>query len=81
MSTRMNFLSTTMESFPVGAPLLKDLYRTYLSIIATTDMTVTLSGGEPFPIFAGQFWSPWPVPSNDMTFTGTGVIITDSAAP
>lgn len=56
----------------------RDKDRRYLSVLATTDVTVTLSEGEPFTIEAGNSWSPIPAPINDINFTGSGVLTADS---
>ena len=56
----------------------RDKDRRYLSVLAITEVTVTLSDGEPFTVAAGSSWNPIPAPINDMTFTGTGVLTVDS---
>ncbi len=56
----------------------RDKDRRYLSVLAITDVTVTLSNGEPFTVVAGSSWAPIPAPINDMDFTGSGVLTVDS---
>jgi hypothetical protein len=61
----------------VETSLPQDHHRTYLAIQAAgAAVTVTLSGGTPFTIPDGSWWGPQPAPMNDMTFTGTGTVIT-----
>ena len=68
------FLGVNMTASPL-ADLAFDKDRRYLAVVATADVTVTLSGGEPFIIVAGSVWSPVPAPINDMTLVGTGTMI------
>ncbi len=72
MST--SFTSANMVSTPL-MNLEVDKNRRYLAVVATADVTVTLSGGEPFVVVAGTVWSPIPCPINDMTLSGTGTLI------
>ena len=65
---------TNMTAIPLG-DIPRDKHRTYLSVFATTDVTVTISGGTPFTILADTQWGPQPAPMNDIEFSGTGTII------
>ena len=49
--------------------------RRYLAVVAIVDVTVTISGGEPFILVAGSVWSPIPAPINDIVLAGTGTMI------
>ena len=69
-----SFLGCNMHSTALIA-LPTDKHRRYLAVVATTTVTVTLSGGEPFTVAAGSVWSPIPAPINDIAFTGTGTLI------
>ena len=62
----------------VATPLMnlqRDKARAYLSLVPTSPVVVTISGGEPFTLEVGQVWGPIPAPINDITFTGTGTLI------
>lgn len=65
---------TNMTAIPLGN-IPRDKHRTYLSVFATTDVTVTISGGAPFTILADTQWGPQPAPMNDIEMSGTGTII------
>ena len=65
---------TNMRAIPLGS-LEFDKHRTYLSVFASTDVTVTISGGTDFIIPADTQWGPQPAPMNDIEFSGTGTII------
>ena len=69
-----SFLGCNMHSTAL-ANIPQDKHRKYLAVVASTEVTVTLSSGEPFTIAAGSVWSPIPAPINDITFTGTGTLI------
>jgi len=69
--------ATNMQSVPL-IDLGRDKHRGYLVVLAITDVTVTLSNGEPFTIAAGSSWAPIPAPINDMDFTGSGILTVDS---
>jgi hypothetical protein len=64
------------QDIAVVTSLPQDHHRTYLAIQAAGDVVVTLSGGTPFTVVGGSWWGPQPAPMNDMTFTGTGTLIT-----
>ena len=65
---------TNMTAIPLGN-IPRDKHRTYLSVFATTDVTVIISDGAPFTILADTQWGPQPAPMNDINFSGTGTII------
>ena len=67
--TQCNMVSTALASIPAN----KD--RRYLAVIPTAEVTVTISGGEPFTLAANAVWSPIPAPINDIVFTGVGTLI------
>ena len=69
ISTQCNMVSTAL------ATVAFDKDRRYLAVVATGAVTVTISGGEPFSLAAGDVWSPIPAPINDIVFTGTGTLI------
>jgi hypothetical protein len=69
-----SFSGRNMVATPVGN-VPADNHRIYLAVVATTEITVTISGGEPFTLDAGSVWSPIPAPINDIVFTGTGTLI------
>lgn len=74
-------LISVTSSNMVSVPLIdlgKDKHRRYLVVLAITDVTVTLSNGEPFTVAEGSSWAPIPAPINDITFTGSGVLTVDS---
>jgi hypothetical protein len=64
-----NMVASDLRNLP------QDTNRTYLCVIADTDVTVTLSGGRPFVIGAGSQWAPIPAPQNDIVLAGTGTLI------
>ena len=65
---------TNMRAIPLG-DIPFDRHRTYLSVFATTDVLVTISGGTPFTILAETQWGPQPAPMNDIVFSGTGTLL------
>ena len=67
--TGCNMVATALQTLP------QDKDRRYLAVTATTSVTVTISGGEPFTIAALGVWAPVPAPINDIVFTGTGTLI------
>ena len=66
---------TNMTAGPID-DLPRDPSRKYLCVVATADVTVTISGGTPFTVPADTQWAPIPAPINDIAFTGTGTLIT-----
>ena len=67
--TPLDVVSTTL------ADISEDFTRRYLAVIATTNVTITISGGIPFTVQAGGVWAPVPAPSNDIVMVGTGVLL------
>ncbi len=67
--TQCNMVSTAL------ATIAFDKDRRYLAVIASTEVTVTISGGEPFVLPVGGIWSPIPAPINDIVFVGSGTLI------
>ena len=72
--SRVNFNGVNVQAIPLS-PLAQDRHRTYLAVFAQTDVTVTISGGTPFTIAAGNQWGPQPAPINDIAFAGSGTIV------
>jgi hypothetical protein len=68
--------NTNMTVVPVASGLLFDKHRTYLCIIAEDPVTVTLAGQTPFIIPLDTVWEPLKPPTNALTCTGSGTIIT-----
>jgi hypothetical protein len=68
--------NTNMTAVPVASGLLADKHRTYLCIFAEADVVVTLEGQTPFTIPTDTLWEPLKPPTNALTCTGTGTIIT-----
>jgi len=69
MRNNCNMVATAIADIP------QDKTRAYLAVIATAEVTVTISGGEPFTIPAGSVWAPIPAPINDIVFAGTGTMV------
>lgn len=67
---------TNMTAIAIPGSIPRDMHRTYLSIFATSDVTVTISSGNPFVIKADTQWGPQPAPMNDIAFSGNGTLIT-----
>lgn len=63
-----------MTAIPL-ADIPRDTGREYLAVIPSGTVTVTISGGEPFTLEAGQVWAPLPAPQNDIAFTGSGTLV------
>jgi hypothetical protein len=69
-------LTANMTAKTTAAPLVRNPSRSYLMVVATTDLTVVISGGTSFIIPAGQAWEPSRTPMNDIVFTaGTGTVV------
>lgn len=69
-----NFVATPLEQLP------HDVHRTYLAVVAATDVTVILQtpNGQdmaPFVIAEGANWAPNPAPTNPIAFVGSGTLI------
>ena len=67
--------NANMKALPIGN-LPTNTNRLYLFIVATTDVVVTIDSGTPFTIPAGGHWKPVPCPTNALTLTGTGTLVT-----
>lgn len=65
-----NMTAVDLQSLPFNGE------RRYLSVIATTEVEITIAGGTPFIIAAGSNWSPIPAPMNAISFTGSGTMVT-----
>ena len=69
MRDQTNMTAIPMQDIP------RDKHRTYLSVFATADTEVIISGGTPFTILADTQWGPQPSPMNDIEFNGAGTIL------
>lgn len=73
-------MATTVAGINMTASALanlpRDKGRKHLTVIPTTQVTVTISNGTPFTLDVGNVWAPYPAPLNDIVFTGTGTMIT-----
>jgi hypothetical protein len=66
--------TTNMKSRATSTPIPLDPERRYLMIVATTDLTLSISGGPSFVIPGGQAWEPAIAPMNSIAFSaGSGV--------
>ena len=50
--------------------------RTYLAIVPTAPVSVTIGDGASFTLAAGVVWAPIPAPINAIEFVGTATLIT-----
>ena len=58
-----------MNTQPVPASIPANPHRRYIAVVAVTEVTVTISGAEPFAIAAGYIWAPIPACANDIAFS------------
>ena len=58
---------------------LADTRRNYLFVVAVTETTCAVGGGDAFTIPAGGHWAPHICPTNEIVLVGSCVVTTDAA--
>lgn len=76
MSNNGNYSGRSMVAAALPASIPANPHRRYIAVVASADVTVTISGGEPFTIASGTVWAPIPACINDLAFSGAGTLIT-----
>ena len=75
----INQANMVSKAQAAGATYPTDSRRNYFFVVAVTECTCSVGGGDAFTIPAGGHWAPHICPTSAIVLTGSSIVTTDAA--